>query len=100
MVSDVLNLLIKCKLIDEKVGINQEDAIKVIEQYFAKGTRLEDKLAEDNFTKYYRENPMLLAINREVDERRKSNAAKKKRREEHERMMKHLTETDPEAAAK
>jgi|LakMenE18May11ns_1017448.scaffolds.fasta_scaffold9463046_2 hypothetical protein len=75
-------------------------AIKVIEQYFAKGTRLEDKLADEKFTKFYKENPLLLEVNREIDERRKHNAARKKRKDDYDRLIKNLTETDPEAASK
>ena len=96
----MINLLTKCKLIDEKVGINQEDAIKVIEQYFAKGTRLEDKLSDDKFAKFYKENPLLLEVNREIDERRKHNAARKKKKDDYERFIKNLMETDSEAAGK
>ena len=96
----MINLLTKCKLIDEKVGIKQEDAIKVIEQYFAKGTRLEDKLSDDKFAKFYKENPLLLEVNREIDERRKHNAARKKKKDDYERFIKNLMETDSEAAGK
>ena len=100
LISEVINVLAKCKLIDPKVGITQEDAVKVIEQYFAKGTRLQDKLSDDIFIRYYKENPLLLEINRIIDARRKKNAEIRKRREEHEKMMKKMQEEDPEGAQK
>jgi hypothetical protein len=90
-------MLTKCKLVDEKLKINQVDAVAIIEQYFTKGTRLQDKLTDEVFAKFYKENPLLIAVNREIDARKKKNAAIKKRREEHELHLKHL---DAEAAAK
>ena len=100
LISEVINVLAKCKLIDSKVGITQEDAVKVIEQYFAKGTRLQDKLEHDLFIRFYKENPLLLQINREIDARRKKNADIKKRRDEHDKMLKKMHEEDPEATQK
>ena len=88
----------KCKIIDPKVGVSQEDAVRIVEQFFAKGTRLHDKLADEVFMEYYKENPMLIAINREVDAKKKRNAAIKKRRVEHEATLKQLMQSDPEAA--
>jgi len=97
MISDVINLLTKCKLIDPKVGINQVEAMAIIEQYYTKGTRLQDKLTDEMFAKFYKENPLSIAVNRETDARKKKNAAIKKRREEHDQ---HLKQLDAEAAAK
>jgi hypothetical protein len=84
MISDVINLLTKCKLIDPKVGITQVEAMAIIEQYYTKGTRLQDKLTDEMFAKFYKENPLSIAVNRETDARKKKNAAIKKRREEHD----------------
>ena len=97
-VSDMLNVLTKCKIIDPKVDVNQEDAVKIIEMFYAKGSRLHDKLTDEMFLKYYKENPLSIAINREIDAKRKRNAAIKKRREDHEAMIKQLMQSDPEAA--
>lgn len=69
----------------------------MIEQFFSKGTRLEDKLSDEKFTHFYKENPFSIDVNREIDERKKRNAARKKRKEDHDRMVKQLAETEPEA---
>jgi len=66
--------------------------------FYAKGSRLHDKLTDEMFLKYYKENPLSIAINREIDAKRKRNAAIKKRREDHEAMIKQLMQSDPEAA--
>lgn len=97
VVSEVLNLLTKCKLVDPKLGISQEDALAIIEQYYSKGTRLVDKTTDEMFAKFYKENPMAILVNREIDARKKKNAAIKKRREEHEHGLKQM---DAESAAK
>ena len=97
-ISEVLNLLTKCKIIDPKVGVSQEDAVRIVEQFFAKGSRLHDKLTDEQFLKFFRENPLSIAVNREVDAKKKRNAAIKKRREEHEALVKQLMQSDPDAA--
>ena len=64
--------------------------MKMIEMFYAKGSRLHDKLTDDMFLKYYKENPLSIAINREIDAKKKRNAAIKKRREDHEAVVKQL----------
>lgn len=83
-VPDVLNLLTKCKLIDPSLDIYNEEALFIIENFHAKGTRLCDKLTDDNFATYFKEHPLAIQVNRDTDARRKRNAALRKRREEHD----------------
>jgi hypothetical protein len=63
----MLNLLIKSKLLDEK-SVTTEDTIHIIEKYYSKGERLCDKLTDEEFQKYYKENPLLSSVNREIVE--------------------------------
>ena len=97
-VPEVINLLTKCKLIDPSLDITQDDAMFIIETFHAKGTRLADKLADEQFATYYRENPMSIQLNRDNDARKKRNAAVRKRKEEYDAEMKTLMATDPDAA--
>lgn len=63
-VSELLNLFQKCKLIDSPGShVTTEEIIQIIERYYTPGTRLCDKLTEDKFCTYVKENPLLLPVN-------------------------------------
>ena len=38
----------------------------MIEKYYTPGSRLQDKLTEEKFALYVRENPLLLPVNQEI----------------------------------
>ena len=63
-VSELLNLLQKSKLIDAPTShISTEEVISIIERYYTPGSRLQDKLTEEKFSTYVKENPLLLPVN-------------------------------------
>ena len=67
-VAELLNLLQKSKLIDAPTShVTTEEVIAMIERYYSPGTRLQDKLTEEKFSAYVRENPLLLPVNQEIE---------------------------------
>lgn len=66
-VTELLNLFQKSKLIDAPSShVTTEEVISIIERYYTPGTRLNDKLTEDKFSTYVKENPLLLPVNQEI----------------------------------
>ena len=66
-VAEFLNLLQKAKLIDSPSShLTVEEVIQMIEKYYTPGSRLQDKLTEEKFAQYVRENPLLLPVNQEI----------------------------------
>lgn len=61
-------MLQKSKLIDAPNShVTTEEVIAMIERYYTPGTRLNDKLTEDKFQVYVKENPLLLPVNQEIE---------------------------------
>ncbi len=64
----MLNLFQKSKLIDAPNShVTTEELIGIMERYYTPGTRLSDKLTEDKFLSYVKENPLLLPVNQEIE---------------------------------
>jgi len=68
-VTEIINLLQKSNLLDEK-KLKTHEVIEIIEKYYTPGQRLKDKLEADNFKTYARQNPLLLPVNQEIASRR------------------------------
>jgi hypothetical protein len=76
-VAELLNLFQKSKLIDAPTShVTTEELIDIIERYYTPGTRLSDKLTDDKFQSYVRENPLLLPVNQEIEEWKERMAAR------------------------
>lgn len=61
-VTEIINLLQKSNLLDEK-KLKTHEVIEIMEKYYTPGQRLKDKLNIDNFKTYARQNPLLLPVN-------------------------------------
>ena len=58
----------KAKLIDgPNSHVSTEELIAIIERYYTPGTRLQDKLTDDKFALFIKNNPLMLPVNREVE---------------------------------
>ena len=79
--------------------VNTEEVVAIIERYYTPGTRLQDKLTEDKFSAYVKQNPLLLAVNREFEEWKKRMAVRSAKIEEIEKKKAEIAEL-PEDAEK
>ena len=94
----MLNLFQKCKLIDQPTShVTTEEIIQIIERYYTPGTRLCDKLTEDKFCTYVKENPLLLPVNQEIEDWKARMAARQAKIEEIERKKAEVAQMDEDA---
>jgi len=99
-VADVLTLFQKAKLIEAPgAHVTTEELIAIIERYYTPGTRLQDKLTEDKFGVFVKENPLLLAVNQEFEDWKVRMAARAAKIEEIEKKKAEIAEL-PEDAEK
>ena len=90
-VQECINLFQKSKILDG-TQVTTEDFIKIVERYYTPGTRLEDKLDENNFTELLASNPLMLPVNQEIK-------ARNERMEERQRRIDDLEKRRAQAAA-
>lgn len=96
--SELLNLLQKCKLIESPdCHLSTEEVISIIERYYSPGSRLQDKLTDDKFQTYVKENPLLLPVNQEIKARNARMAAREAKIEEIERKKAEIAAMDEDA---
>ena len=78
-VQELINMLQKAKLLElgnQPNYVTTEEIIKIVERYFTPGTRLEDKLTEEKFNAYLKANPLMLPVNKEIEEWKQRMAAR------------------------
>mmetsp|Transcript_16955 Transcript_16955/g.12040 ORF Transcript_16955/g.12040 Transcript_16955/m.12040 type:complete len:187 (+) Transcript_16955:1533-2093(+) len=87
-VSDMMNMLSKCKLLNHESSasvsgtVSSTEVIQIIERYYAKEDKLETRLNPENFHEYIKQNPMLLVSNQKAAAKKEREAAKLKRQQE------------------
>lgn len=99
-VADLLTLFQKAKLIDAPSShVNTEELIAIVERYYTPGSRLQDKLTDEKFNAYVKANPLLLAVNRDIEDWKMRMAARQAKIEEIEKKKAEIAEL-PEDAEK
>lgn len=87
-VADLMNMLIKCKLLsqDDDVDVSgcvrPTEVIEIIERYYASEDKLETRLTPEIFHEYIKQNPMLLLSNQKAAAKKEREAARLKRQQE------------------
>lgn len=62
-----------------------EEVVEIIERFYSPNTRLQDKLTDDKFSIFLKENPLLLPVNQEIEDWKKRMAERVAKIEEIER---------------
>ena len=69
----------------------------MIEKYYTPGSRLQDKLTEEKFAQYVKENPLLLPVNQEIKSWTERMAARQAKIEDIERQKAEIEQMDEDA---
>lgn len=77
--------------------VSTEEVVAIIERYYQPGSRLCDKLTDDKFTIYVKENPLLLPVNQEIKARKERMDARQAKIEEIERMKAEVAAMEEDA---